>query len=79
MELPKDGTHSPGCTAVTAYSSGRLRSPWSAAFHIEDAGGATGVYRWYVVPCADPRCSAVRRMVFERPAASVARRAHAAA
>lgn len=78
MEPPRDGTHSPGCTAVVAYDAGQLRSPWSAAFRIEDEEGAAGVYRWYVVPCADPRCSAVRRMLFERPA-PLARRAHAAA
>jgi len=80
MEPPRDDTHSPGCTAVIAHRSGQLQSPWSAAFRIEEEGDAAGVrYRWYVAPCADPRCLAVRRRLFEKPTPLRVRRAHAAA
>ena len=66
MKHPKDDTtHVPGCTALVAYHAGRLRSPWSAAFRIEE--DVPDGDRWYVVPCADPRCTAVRRMLFAHP------------
>lgn len=67
MKPLRDGTHSVGCTAVAAHHAGRLQSPWSATHRIEEATGPAGVCRWYIVPCADPRCRAVQRTSFDRP------------